>query len=93
MGDHVPAFLMREFRIDLGLDSDEATDAAEPAEAPALETVNQPSRPEVEAAASATVSVEAAKPKAPRRRGAGARRADRGRIRGRRGVVVRSVVG
>ncbi len=65
MGDHVPAFLMRDFRVDLGPDPDETPDqAARPdASDPAVIPV-----PAAEAAAVEAREAGAAKPRAPRRR-------------------------
>ncbi|MBA3323906.1 MAG: hypothetical protein H0T41_01030 [Rhodobacteraceae bacterium] len=58
MGDHVPAFLMRDFRADLGPDLDETSAEIED-DAP--EVAAAPEAPEAE--------VAAPKPRAPRRRG------------------------
>ncbi len=71
MGDHVPAFLLREFRIvetgaesDTEVEDEEVTVAAEP-EAAAPETVETP---EAETPEAETAEAEAAPARAPRRR-------------------------
>jgi superfamily II DNA/RNA helicase len=57
MGDHVPAFLLREFRIDLGPDNEEP--AIEPEAAPLLPVAARPVAEPVEPEATSAVEPEA----------------------------------